>query len=77
LSNLVVGLACITRFDSSFDGGPHDGTRYWEFTGGAMLTWKVGNFSLSALGGLAAPMHTPVGYVGLGPTGMLQIAYTP
>jgi hypothetical protein len=77
LNNLVVGLDCITRYDTSFDGGPKDGTRYVEFTGGAMVTWKVGNFALSALAGIAAPMHTPLGYVGLGPTGMLQIAYAP
>jgi hypothetical protein len=75
--NLVLGLDCMARLDTSFDGGPRDGTRYWEFTGGAMVTWKVKTFSLSALGGLAAPMHTPVGYVGLGPVAMVQIAYTP
>jgi hypothetical protein len=77
LHNLLVGLDCITRYDTSFDGGPKDGTRYVEFTGGAVVTWKVGSFALSALGGVAAPMHTPVGYVGLGPTAMIQIAYSP
>ena len=76
LNNLVVGVDSITRYDTSFDGGPLDGTRYWEFTGGAMATWKVGNFGLSALAGLAAPMHTPLGTSGLGATGMVQFTYS-
>jgi len=77
LRNLVVGLDSMTRYDTSFDGGPHDGTRYSEFTGGGMVTWKVQDFTLSALAGLAAPMHTPVGVSGLGATGMVQLTYTP
>ena len=77
LRNLVVGLDAMGRYDTSFDGGPQDGTRYSEFTGGAMVTWKVQNFSMSALAGLAAPMHTPVGVPGIGPTGMVQLTYTP
>ncbi len=75
--NLMIGLDSIVRYDTSFDGGPADGTRYWEFTGGAVITWKVWNFTLSALGGLVAPMHAPLGTPGLGPTAMVQIAYTP
>ncbi|MHB8421122.1 MAG: hypothetical protein ACYDCL_23890 [Myxococcales bacterium] len=74
--NLLVGLDSLTRYDTSFDGGPMDGTRYWEFTGGPMATWKVWDFTLSALAGIAAPMHAPVGAPGVGPTGMIQIAYS-
>ena len=77
LPNLMIGVDSITRVDTSFDGGPHDGTRYIEFSGGGMVTWKVWNIGLSALGGVAAPMHTPVGVTGVGPTGMLQAVYTP
>jgi hypothetical protein len=75
--NLLLGLDTITRVDTSFDGGPHDGTRYVEFDGGGMITWKVWNIGLSGLGGIAAPMHTPVGYSGVGPMGMIQAVYTP
>ena len=77
LKNLLIGVDSITRYDTSFDGGPHDGTRYVEFSGGGMVTWKVWNIGLSALGGVAAPMHTPVGVTGVGPTGVLQAVYTP
>jgi hypothetical protein len=77
LENLLLGVDTITRFDTSFDGGPHDGTRYVEFSGGGMVTWKVWNVGLSALGGVSAPMHTPLGVTGLGPMGMLQAVYTP
>jgi hypothetical protein len=77
LRNLIVGVDSITRYDTSFDGGPHDGTRYSEFTGGAMATLKVGDFGISALAGMAAPMHTPLHTSGLGPTGMLQLTYSP
>ena len=76
LKNLVVGLDSITRYDTSFDGGPQDGTRYTEFTGGGMVSWKVQDFTLSALAGLAAPMHTPLHTSGVGPTGMLQLVYS-
>ncbi len=75
--NVIIGLDTITRYDTSFDGGPQDGTRYWEFTGGAMATWKVWRLGLSMLAGLASPMHTPVGVSGLGPTGMIQVALMP
>src|SRR5262249_1241051 len=67
----------ITRIDTSFDGGPHDGTRYVELSGGGMITWKVWNVALSALGGVAAPMHAPLGSTGVGPMGMAQAEYTP
>jgi hypothetical protein len=77
LDNLLLGIDSITRFDTSFDGGPRDGTRYVEFSGGGMVTWKVWNVGLSALGGVSAPMHTPLGVTGLGPMGMLQAVYTP
>jgi hypothetical protein len=77
LDNLLVGVDSITRIDTSFDGGPHDGTRYVEFSGGGMITWKVWNVALSALGGVAAPMHAPLGYSGVGPMGMVQAVYTP
>ena len=77
LPNLVVGLDSITRYDTSFDGGPQDGTRYWEFTGGAMATWKVWNLGLSLLAGVASPMHTPLGTPGVGPTAMVQVALLP
>jgi len=76
-ANFVIGLDTISRYDTSFDGGPQDGTRYWEFTGGAMATWKVWHLGLSLLAGLASPMHTPVGSAGVGPTGMVQIALMP
>lgn len=75
---LLVGLDSITRYDTSFDGGPRDGTRYWEFTGGAVASWKISNLIVSALAGVAAPMHAPVagGHgLGIGPTGMLQLGY--
>jgi hypothetical protein len=42
-----------------------------------MATLKLGDFGISALAGMAAPMHTPVGTPGLGPTGMLQLTYNP
>jgi hypothetical protein len=74
--NLVVGVDSITRYDTSFDGGPHDGTRYWEFTGGAMTTLKVADFGVSALAGVVAPMHVPLGNPGIGPTVMIQLTYT-
>jgi len=77
LQNLVVGLDTISRYDTSFDGGPQDGTRYWEFTGGAMATWKVWNLGLSLLAGVASPMHTPLGTPGVGPTAMVQVALLP
>jgi hypothetical protein len=75
LPNLIVGLDTITRYDASFDGGPMDGTRYWEFTGGGIATWKVDRILLSLLAGVSAPMHTPVGTPGIGPTGMFQLGY--
>jgi hypothetical protein len=77
LENLLLGIDSITRFDTSFDGGPHDGTRYLELSGGGMVTWKVWRVGLSALGGVSAPMHTPLGVSGVGPMGMLQAVYTP
>jgi hypothetical protein len=77
LDSLLIGVDSITRFDTSFDGGPHDGTRYVELSGGGMITWKVWRIGLSALGGAAAPMHTPLGVPGIGPMGMVQAVYTP
>jgi hypothetical protein len=76
--NLLVGVDSITRYDTSFDGGPKDGTRYWEFTGGAIASWKVARLLFSGLVGIAAPFHTPapgVGGAGVGPVGMLQVGY--
>jgi hypothetical protein len=77
--NLAVGLDSITRYDTSFDGGPKDGTRYWELTGGPMATWKLADFTLAGLGGLTAPMHAPAPGTpgpGIGPIGMLQLTYS-
>jgi hypothetical protein len=76
LHNLVIGFDSISRYDTSFDGGPQDGTRYWELTGGAMATWKVWKIGLSLLAGVASPMHTPLGTSGVGPTGMVQVSIT-
>jgi hypothetical protein len=79
LPNLVLGLDTITRYDTSFDGGPKDGTRYWEFTGGGFVTTKLAAFTLSLLAGVAAPMHFTAApsqnSPGVGPTGMFQIGY--
>lgn len=78
--NLLVGVDGIGRYDTSFDGGPQDGTRYWELTGGPMATWKVDRFTVSGLVGVAAPMHAPIGPTAgnsVGATGMLQLGYAP
>jgi hypothetical protein len=77
LPNLVLGLDTITRYDTSFDGGPSDGTRYIEFTGGGIATWKpVSKVTLSLLGGVSAPMHAPLNAgAGIGPVGMFQLGY--
>jgi hypothetical protein len=69
--NLLVGLDSITRYDASFDGGPKDGSRYWEFTGGPMASVKFGTLTLAALAGLSAPMHIAA----IGPTAMAQVSY--
>jgi len=74
--NLVVGFDSMARYDTSSDGGPKDGTRYMEFTGGGMMTWKIQDFTLSGLAGMAAPMHTPLRTPGIGPTAMIQLGYT-
>jgi hypothetical protein len=76
LPNLVLGLDTITRYDTSFDGGPSDGTRYVEFTGGGIATWKASSLTLSILGGVSAPMHAPLNAgPGIGPMGMFQLGY--
>jgi hypothetical protein len=77
LDNLLLGVDSNTRFDTSFDGGPKDGSRYVEFSGGGLVTWKVWRIAISGLGGVSAPMHTPLGVSGVGPMGMLQAVYTP
>ena len=77
--NLAFGLDSITRYDTSFDGGPKDGTRYWEFTGGPMATWKLSSVTLAGLAGVSAPMHLPAPGTpgpGIGPIGMLQLTYS-
>jgi hypothetical protein len=79
LPNLMVGLDSIARYDTSFDGGPQGGTRYWEFTGGGIVTWKVERFLISGLGGVAAPMHAPIATgagATVGPMGMVQLGYS-
>jgi hypothetical protein len=76
--NLVLGLDGIGRYDTSFDGGPQDGTRYWEVTGGPMATWKLDRFTLSGLAGVSAPMHAPLAAgASVGPIGMVQLSYSP
>ncbi len=77
LQNLLVGLDGIGRYDTSFDGGPQDGTRYWEVTGGPMLTWKISNVTVSGLAGVSAPMHAPAVGATVGPIGMVQLGYSP
>jgi hypothetical protein len=75
--NLLLGVDTITRYDTSFDGGPKDGTRYWEFTGGGIATLKVSNFLISGLAGVSAPMHNPAASgAGVGPMAMVQLGYT-
>ena len=69
--NLLVGFDSITRYDASFDGGPKDGTRYWEFTGGPMASVKVSQLTVALLAGISAPMHVAA----VGPTAMLHVGY--
>ncbi len=69
--NLLVGFDSITRYDASFDGGPKDGTRYWEFTGGPMSSVKFDKLTVAALVGISAPMHVAA----VGPTAMVQLSY--
>ncbi len=78
LANLLLGVDFLGRYDTSFDGGPQDGTRYWELTTGPMATWKISDLTLSGLVGLTAPMHTPGPSLtgpGVGPVGIVQLAY--
>ncbi|MHB1846787.1 MAG: hypothetical protein ACYCWW_18350, partial [Deltaproteobacteria bacterium] len=57
--------------DVSWDGGPRDGSRYWELTAGPTLAFKWRALTVDALVGEYAPMHM----VGFGPTAMLLVAY--
>lgn len=78
LNNVLCGVDVLGRYDTSFDGGPKDGTRNWELTGGPMVTWKLDAVTLGVLAGVAAPMHAPTLATrsnGIGPTALAQASY--